>query len=323
MAPPLHPVDQLSDEELRNLLLRVDSAGFPAKLPDVWRAERVRFRETLRRVPPAKQGNERLLDLGSSRAWLPFYQLVLGYRRIVLNTSYPDSGFVREGTLVAGADPCDVRVSVFDVERQRFPHEDESFDVVLCLEVLEHLAIDPMAMIAEVNRVLKLGGRFILTTPNAVRVSNVVNMILGEHPYGWSAYNGHDGNRHNREYTPGEVGRLLEAGGFNPAEVSTFGTKSRGPGRDLLRKMCEWALLPVRRCPRSWRRDVILAGGRKTSTQIVRRPGWLYFDMAERKHLREPRETLHDEGSAATSGAIEVPQCCHAITAGHGPLAAP
>jgi len=31
---------------------------------------------------------------------------------------------------------------------------------------------------------------------------------------------------------------------------------------------------------------VILATGTKTSTQVVRRPEWLYFDMAERANNR-------------------------------------
>lgn len=31
--------------------------------------------------------------------------------------------------------------------------------------------------------------------------------------------------------------------------------------------------------------DVILAVGRKTSTRIDRRPGWLYFDLGERSHV--------------------------------------
>lgn len=43
------------------------------------------------------------------------------------------------------------------------PFKDEEFDVVLCVEVLEHV-LDPRKAIAEMKRVLKKGGTLILTT---------------------------------------------------------------------------------------------------------------------------------------------------------------
>ncbi len=291
MATMTHPVDRCSDAQLRELMMRVDATGFPDDLQRLWGVERIRYRETLRRIPPADGKHFSLLDLGSSRPWLPFLQVLLGYRHLVLNTSYPASGFVDNGLTVRGDAPADVRMSVFDVERELFPHDDESFDVILCLEVLEHLAIDPMAMMAEVNRVLKPGGVFVLSTPNAVRIGSVVSVVLGENPIGWSPYNGFDGNRHNRLYTPVEIDRLFRAAGLTPTEVTTFGRKRRGFRRDLLARFVSMALLPFRHCPPSMRRDVILATGRRTSTRIERRPDWLYFDMAERRHeQRESRE---------------------------------
>ena len=41
---------------------------------------------------------------------------------------------------------------------------DESIDVILCTEVLEHIP-DPISAINEMKRVLKIGGKIILTTP--------------------------------------------------------------------------------------------------------------------------------------------------------------
>lgn len=120
-------MDQLTDAELHELLLRVDTTGFPGDIEALWRVERVRYRETLKRIPPAKDPSATLLDLRSSRPWLPFFQVLLGYRQIVLNTAYPESGFVADGLTVAGdrkaagRRPADVRMSVFDVERDAFP----------------------------------------------------------------------------------------------------------------------------------------------------------------------------------------------------------
>ena len=49
------------------------------------------------------------------------------------------------------------------------PFEDESFDTVLAVEVLEHVAT-PDKMIAEVHRVLKPGGALLLSTPFVWRI---------------------------------------------------------------------------------------------------------------------------------------------------------
>lgn len=44
-------------------------------------------------------------------------------------------------------------------------YEDESFDVVICAEVLEHL-YDPLLAVEEAFRVLKPGGRYLITVPH-------------------------------------------------------------------------------------------------------------------------------------------------------------
>lgn len=49
------------------------------------------------------------------------------------------------------------------------PFPDETFDTVLCTEVLEH-APEPAALIAEIERVLKPGGTLIATVPFSARV---------------------------------------------------------------------------------------------------------------------------------------------------------
>ncbi len=46
------------------------------------------------------------------------------------------------------------------------PFPDESFDLVWCSEVIEHLE-DPAVSLAELRRVTKPGGELILTTPNS------------------------------------------------------------------------------------------------------------------------------------------------------------
>lgn len=102
-----------------------------------------------------------------------------------------------------------------DLETMPLPAKDETFDVILCCEVLEHLDVDPMFMLAELNRVLKPGGRLILTTPNITSSHALWKMLRGIEPYFFMQYH-KDGSpyRHNYEYSRGGLEALLKAAGF-------------------------------------------------------------------------------------------------------------
>ena len=71
------------------------------------------------------------------------------------------------------------------------PFGDERFDWVISFQVIEHIRRD-REFLQEVKRVLRPGGRFIVTTPNA-------RMSLTRNPW------------HVREYTPDELRALLES----------------------------------------------------------------------------------------------------------------
>ncbi len=51
------------------------------------------------------------------------------------------------------------------VTADRLPYPDGAFDLVTCLEVIEHVG-DPLALVAELARVTRPGGTLILTCPN-------------------------------------------------------------------------------------------------------------------------------------------------------------
>ena len=59
---------------------------------------------------------------------------------------------------------CDDRILRFDLEKD-IPLKDESFDVVLLVEVVEHIDRQ-IGLLNEVYRLLKSGGLVIITTPN-------------------------------------------------------------------------------------------------------------------------------------------------------------
>jgi len=58
---------------------------------------------------------------------------------------------------------------------------DESFDVVVAGELLEHLR-DPRRLVAEVRRVLRPGGTFVASVPNAYRLKGRLLFLFGRPP---------------------------------------------------------------------------------------------------------------------------------------------
>ncbi len=107
-----------------------------------------------------------------------------------------------------------------NIEVDRLPFEDESFDVILYCEVLEHMTGDPMRSLLELKRLLRSDGRLILTTPNVARLENVARLVAGANIYDpYSGYGPY--GRHNREYTRHELCRLMAICGFSENLVFT------------------------------------------------------------------------------------------------------
>lgn len=73
----------------------------------------------------------------------------------------------------------DVKVDVVDLNVEKLPYTQESYDLVTCTEVLEHLE-HYRETIREVHRVLKADGTFVLTTPNILNLKSRVRfMVIG------------------------------------------------------------------------------------------------------------------------------------------------
>jgi 2-polyprenyl-3-methyl-5-hydroxy-6-metoxy-1,4-benzoquinol methylase len=85
---------------------------------------------------------------------------------------------VGDALLARVAEKCESRRVVGDLAA--LPFDDSSFDVVLSTEVIEHLA-RPVDGVRELVRVLRPGGRLVVTTPNrawhpAIRLANALKL---------------------------------------------------------------------------------------------------------------------------------------------------
>ena len=75
-----------------------------------------------------------------------------------------------------------VKAFKVDVDEENLPFNDNYFDVVTALEVIEHL-FDPDHFLEEVYRVLKPNCIFVLSTPNLASIHNRIALLLGYQPF--------------------------------------------------------------------------------------------------------------------------------------------
>lgn len=112
----------------------------------------------------------------------------------------------------------EIPVAKVDVEQERLPFPDDRFAIVLFTEILEHLRMNPLHALAEVHRVLRPGGKIIVSTPNITPMNRLEFLLGGSYQgnpveeFGKLEKIGHMG--HIRLYSLSEVRGLLEHAGF-------------------------------------------------------------------------------------------------------------
>jgi glycosyltransferase involved in cell wall biosynthesis/SAM-dependent methyltransferase len=236
-----------------------------------------RLQKTLALTPPGGPA-DRILEMGAYLQITPALRSHLGYGE-VRGCYFGKLGVVDHRTALSGEGEtfaCDI--DHFDAEKDLYPYPSEHFSTVLCCELIEHLYQDPMHLMSEVNRILKPGGHFVLTTPNIAALRGLAAMLQGYHPGFFHAYikpatgETEADARHNREYTPREIHQLLENAGFSVTLLET------GPFREEPRPEYGWVvrLLERYKLPTHLRGDGIYAIGKKTGAVRERYPAWLY-----------------------------------------------
>jgi len=95
----------------------------------------------------------------------------------------------------------------------------ESFDRIACLEVVEHLWPEQTAAtLADLARLLRPGGRLLLSTPNAHSPWPVIELLVGA----LGLVPRMTGDQHVASYDPAGLRRLGTAAGLRPAEGGTL-----------------------------------------------------------------------------------------------------
>ena len=129
---------------------------------------------------------EHILDLGSATGGNTLALQELGYK--VTSVEYSDTGVqiqVSKG------------ISVIQADARSLPFSEDSFDLVICLDVIEHI-FEEQAVVKEIARVLKDRGKFIFTVPEGKKL--------------WSS---HDvAVSHVKRYEKKEFSELIQSAGL-------------------------------------------------------------------------------------------------------------
>lgn len=154
------------------------------------------FQDRLRHLPAAGK----LLDVGAAAGFFVEQARLAGWEAEGVEPSEWASRYARE--------QLGVPVATGTLESARYP--DATFDAVTMWEVIEHLP-DPRGFLAEVARVVKPGGLFALSTPDA---GSLVARLTGQRWLGW-----HKVPEHLYYFDRPSLSRLLTENGFSVVDA--------------------------------------------------------------------------------------------------------
>lgn len=174
------------DKELENY---VEGLDLDEESRDAIRFHKVRYQKSLSWIASIEPGGKEVLEMGGQSVSTQIIQRI-----------FPT---------------CSLRNTHFEFRRP-FPLEDNSFDIVLCMEVIEHIfdleilqattLSGVKHVLDEIFRILRPGGHLFLTTPNASSTWVIQRALLNQPPLAYE--------HHFRELTFQEMCSLTGEAGF-------------------------------------------------------------------------------------------------------------
>lgn len=262
----LNEFDDLFAKTRQTLLNAYGSAqGFWSLLSHMCEQVEIHRRRLAYSIDLVTQLPGHLLDVGSNAAFACMYATRRKGPTTLINYGHGGGADLQCNDIV-------LPVRLLDIQRDDFPFADGTFDSVLFLEVVEHLSVDPMRTMSEINRVTRTNGALLMTTPNIISYRSIAQAIAGKHPHLSSKYLKDDcADRHNREYTPEELSEMVRSSGYAIEWSETPSVYTTNEFTALAAMLKETDQLQTRRG------DTIAIRGRKTGQVEVRYPPYLYF----------------------------------------------
>jgi len=168
-----------------------------------------------------------------------------------------------------------IKYSNCNVEIDRFPFPDGTFDAVVCGQTLEHFTHSHLPAMLEIFRVLKEGGLIEVDVPNVASFRNRLRLLRGKN-ITWdyrdhyihskpTLYSGRSffPVRHNREFTKHELKLLLSEAGFESVVVHFYSDPNQRLGFSRYKSAGSF----LRNLIPSWRKSLIGTGIKPGTSQ--------------------------------------------------------
>lgn len=171
-----------------------------------------RFSYILSRSQNFFKAGDKCLDIGSLFGYVALGEKLIGYE--VFGIDLPDyvnqfkNNFAKWG----------IDNQAVDLAKEKLPYQNDYFDLIIASEILEHLRFHPTTFFTELARVLKPGGKIMITTPNLIRFNNVIKMVLGQ-SINWDITEDYWDGVHAREFTVKEIKQLASIVNLKVIEV--------------------------------------------------------------------------------------------------------
>lgn len=123
-------------------------------------------------------------------------------------------------TLAKAAAGRGMRALCADLDEGELPYADDSFEAIVCCDVLEHV-FDPVVFVSRVTRVLRPGGTFVVSVPNIRYWPRVRSLLGGYFPRTTGDPHGYDGG-HLHYFTTRNVAEIFGTCGLRDVRVYGF-----------------------------------------------------------------------------------------------------
>jgi len=208
------------------------------ELEDIFKGSIDRFCDIAVRL----NGASRVLDVGAGHGLLLAFLAELGHKCHALDVvDQPSTHKDTYGNRIA--------FHLCNVEADPIPYPDESFDAVVCCQVLEHFSHSHLPAVKEMRRVLRPGGVLEVDVPNVACFRNRLRLLRGKHiTYDYADHYLHATPilykgmsyyplRHNREFAKSELEMLLREAGFERFEVTFLRSRRYREGIESVRSI--------------------------------------------------------------------------------------